>query len=459
MRAFAHRPVGTRPPAFRIGAASTATAWLCATLLTGCAGLPSPLPAWHGEPAAAAVTGDDLIIVAVADTPEPRPSPGSAPRAGYGRSAGYAGSDQALALADAVATAHGLNELKAWTIQALNWRCMLYRLPPGSGPSQRQAVLERLGSDPRVRLAQPLNSFETLAEPLPSAPARPGPYNDPYLPLQSGFAAIDAAGAQRVTRGEGTKVAIIDTGIDSAHPDLQGRILVTRDFVGRGAADERHGTEVAGVIAATANNGVGIVGVAPGTQLLSFRSCWAVGVGTAARCNSFTLAQGLSAAMVAGVSVINLSLGGPRDPLLEQLAQLAMAQGIVIVGAMPAGGQRAGFPTALPGVLAVMVSEDGPPGPSAGPAADSSAGAGRLAAPGQRILTLAPGGGYDYASGSSLAAAHVSGAVALLRSVDASLDGPALARLLRGEASSNINACRALHRMDARLAQACVGTR
>ncbi len=452
-----------------------AAALLCTTLLPGCAGLPSPLPAWHGEPAAAAVTGEDLIIVAVADTPEPRPSPGSAPRAGYGRSAGYAGSDQALALADAVATAHGLNELKAWTIQALDWRCMLYRLPPGSGPSQRQALLERLGRDPRVRLAQPLNSFETLAEPLPSAPARPGPYNDPYLPLQSGFAAIDAAGAQRVTRGEGTKVAIIDTGIDSAHPDLQGRILVTRDFVGRGAADERHGTEVAGVIAATANNGVGIVGVAPGTQLLSFRSCWAVGVGTAARCNSFTLAQGLSAAMVAGVSVINLSLGGPRDPLLEQLAQLAMAQGIVIVGAMPAGGQRAGFPTALPGVLAVMVSEDGPLGseagpatrPAAGPAArpaakpdtDSSAAPGRLAAPGQRILTLAPGGGYDYASGSSLAAAHVSGAVALLRSVDGKLDGPALARLLAGEASSNINACQALQRMDARMAQVCAGTR
>ena len=229
------------------------------------------------------------------------------------------------------------------------------------------------------------------------------------------------------------------------------------------------------MIAATANNGVGIVGVAPAAQLLSFRSCWATGAGAAARCKSFTLAQGLSAAIAAGASVINLSLGGPRDPLLEQLALQAMASGIVIVGAMPAGGQRAGFPTALPGVLVAMVSEEPRPRLVAGPAAglvtgrvpgqvpgtdaEGPAASGRLAAPDQHILTLAPGGGYDYASGSSLAAAHVSGAVALLRSVDAKLEGPALARLLASEAPAGIDACRALQRMDSRLAPVCAGTR
>jgi subtilisin family serine protease len=423
------------------------------------------LPGPQGDPAAvAAVAGDDFIVVAVADAPQVRPPPGSAARANYGRQPGYAGSDRALAQAADLAAEHGLRELKAWTIAALNWRCMLYRLPmdaAGANPqAAREAMLARLAADPRVRLAQPLNSFETLSE-------APG-YNDPYLPLQQGFSAIDAAGAQRVTRGEGITVAVIDTGIDSRHPDLAGRVAESRDFVGRTSAGERHGTEVAGVIAASANNGLGIVGVAPAARLLAYRSCWAVAPGAPARCNSFTLAQGLAAAISAGASVINLSLGGPRDPLLERLASEAMARGIVIVGALPAGGRRSGFPTALPGVLAVMASEDG------------VAAAGLLAAPGQRILTLVPGGGYDYASGSSLASAHVSGAVALLRAVDGTLDAAALTRLLgAGPAAAalgtgtgtgtgvgmgvagaaSINACRALQRLDPRVPPACAAAR
>jgi hypothetical protein len=399
---------------------------------------------------AAAITGSDLIVVAVVDSPELRPAPGSAARAaGYNRAAGYAGGGRALALADSVATQHGLTEIKAWTIPTLDWRCMLYRLPAGTA---RGPLLAQLAADPRVALAQPLNTFETLTDTRPAAPNTPTPqasaYNDPYLSLQDGFFAIDAAGAQRVTRGDGTQVAVIDTGIDLKHPDLQGRVALVRDFVGNPAPGERHGTEVAGVIAAAANNGVGIVGVAPGTQLLSLRSCWATGTGSEpARCNSFTLAQGLVAAMAAGADIINLSLGGPRDPLLERLVQQALDRGTVVVGAVPGSGRREGFPTGMPGVLAVAMSEDGAPA------------RGQLAAPGRRILTLAPGGGYDYATGSSLATAHVSGTAALLRSVNHRLDGAELQRLLGGDTARPIDACRALQRLDARTPTVCTGPR
>jgi subtilisin family serine protease len=89
---------------------------------------------------------------------------------------------------------------------------------------------------------------------------------------------------------------------------------------------------------------------------------------------------------------------------------------------------------------------------------DGAAVPGVLAAPGRSILTLAPGGGYDYASGSSLATAHVSGAVALLRSVDGTLDGAAAHRLL-SQPSSAIDACRALQRLDARVPAACAASR
>lgn len=400
-------------------------------------------PAGPG-PSSVAVTGDEFIIVAVADTPEPRPAAGAATRAGYSRAAGYVASDRALALADSVARELGLAEVQAWTITSLRWRCMLYRLPAGR---QREAMLAVLRADPRVQLAQPLNQFETLATP-PMPPTPPTQltqltqpvapsYNDPYFGLQNGFARIDAEGAQGVTRGEGVTVAIIDTGLDAQHPELQGRVAGMRDFVGGvGSVGERHGTEVAGIIAAAANNGIGIVGVAPAVRLLSFRACWAVAPGGPARCNSFTLARALAAAVAAGADIINLSLGGPRDALLELLVQGAIARGSVVVGALPASGQRDGFPSALPGVLTVASSEDQLPTP------------GLLAAPGRRILTLAPGGRYDFASGSSMAAAHVSGAVALMRAVDGKLDAVALSHLLGG--SHPIDVCRALRGLHAR---------
>ncbi len=374
---------------------------------------------------------------ALADRAQVQARPGAAARGGYAGAAGYAASGSALADAQTLATRHGLVEVKAWTIQALDWRCMLYRLPPGAA---RDDVLQRLAADPRVTLAQPLNTFETLAPGTAGAappaslpvPARPPRYNDPYLPLQTGFATIDAGGAQTGSRGDGVTVAVIDTQVDAAHPDLQGRIAARRDFAGPAAAGETHGTAVAGVIAAVADNGIGIAGVAPAARLVALRSCWGGGAQAPARCNSFTLAQGLAAAMAEGADVINLSLAGPDDPLLAALARQAMARGTILVAALPASGRRQGFPSALPGVLVAATSEDGAAPPDV------------LAAPGRQVLSLAPGGGYDYASGSSMASAHLAGAAALLLARQRPLDAARLTQLLAGSAGQAIDACRAL---------------
>ncbi len=404
---------------------------LAAAALAGCA-VPERLPR---QPDAAG----PLIVVAVTESASLRASAGSGAGGGDPRGARDSGSDPALDALDALAAEHRLTEVEAWTINALHWRCALLRLAPGTDAT---ALLQRLAADPRVALAQPLNEFNTLAQ--------PAVYNDPYLPLQTAFADIDAGGAQRASRGEGVTVAIIDTALDAQHPDLQGRTAASQDFAPQfpqtAAAAERHGTEVAGVIGAAANNGIGIVGVAPAVRLLPLRACWGGGDGQAARCNSFTLARALAAALAAPADVINLSLTGPRDPLLEKLLAVALARGTVVVGAVPPGGGRSGFPAAVPGVLAVASREDGP------------AAAGVLAAPGRRVLTLAPGGGYDYASGSSMAAAQVSGVVALLRALDHRLDGPALQPLLAGS-SATLDACRALQGLRAALSCAAAAPR
>lgn len=408
------------------------------TLLVACllAPLSGGLQAQPGDDPA-----EQRIIVAIEERADPAPTPGSTSR-GYGGLPNYSGSERTQADSARLARRYDLTEVAAWTIGPLRVRCMLYEIAPGS---RRDEVLARLQKDRMVRLAQPLQDFSTLSSPVAMETiAEPDPrhaqFDDPYVGLQTGFVSIGAAQAQRLTNGEDVRVALVDTGVDAAHPDLQGRIREQRDFVGGSDAGlDRHGTEVAGVLAAVANNGIGIVGVAPGVRLLSYRACWPLVQGaSAARCNSFTLAQALSAAIEAGAQVINLSLGGPHDPLLEQLLEVAFGRGIIVVGATPANGVPDGFPSAVPGVIAV----------SASPSASAPMPAIALAAPGTQILTLEPGGSYDYASGSSLATAHVTGTIAMLIQLAPDLDSAALTALLRQTSRSTpglINACAAVH--------------
>jgi subtilisin family serine protease len=161
----------------------------------------------------------------------------------------------------------------------------------------------------------------------------------------------------------------------------------------------------------------GIVSVAPGARLLAFQACAqrkADGRGT---CTSFSLARALDHAIAAGSDVLNLSLAGPRDPLLERLVDKAIERNIVVVAARGDERSKAQFPASLQGVIAV-----GSPGPPAE--------AGQLTAPGLEVLTLVPPDGYDFLSGSSIAAAHVSGIVALLLEHDPALRAPDIESLL-----------------------------
>jgi subtilisin family serine protease len=312
---------------------------------------------------------------------------------------------------------------------------MVFALAQGAS---RDDLLDKLRRDRRVRIAQPLQEFRTLGLPEPAKTSTDERYNDPYLQLQHGFSALDAASAQRWTRGSGVEIAVIDTALDAGHPDLAGRVIGERDFVGAKdaqTAPERHGTEVAGVISAVANNHLGIVGIAPDARLYAYRACWAVEPGaSAARCNSFTLALALGAAIASNARIINLSLGGPRDPLLEELLDVALRRGVVVVGAVPPDRRMDGFPVGVPGVIAVAATED--------PRPDAPA----LAAPGRDILTLEPGGTFDYASGSSLATAQVSGALALLLALKPKQDAGTLYALLSRTQSSNasIDVCAAV---------------
>lgn len=342
------------------------------------------------------------IVLAVANPLESPSTNAGSSLLGYPASRYYGAGQRATSTLAALKKNYGLREVAGWPIKALDLYCVVFEPPPGV---TQDALLKALAKDDRVRLAQPLHDYSVYAE--RSQDARQ--YNDPYVSLQRGFMETDAALAQNFSQGNGVHIAIVDTGADMLHPDLQGRIRDMHNLVDDDAMafnHDSHGTEVAGVIAANADNHQGIVGMAPKATLSVYKACWylpAPNVG--ARCNSFTLAKALAGIIDTDARIVNLSLGGPADPLLDMLLAKLLGQGRIVIAAMPPDGAADGFPANASGVIVVRAS------------AASAAPLGVLSAPGNDILTTQPGGGYDFTSGSSLAAAHVSGIAALLLSL------------------------------------------
>lgn len=381
--------------------------------------------------------------------------------------------DEAILLntASELARDYGLELLAQWPLDSIDIHCYVFRMPEVDALDRLRGQL--LG-DARVDSVQPMQTFEVLG------------YDDAYLELQRGAADLEVIKAHRWSTGRGVRVGIVDTGIDTDHEDLMSRVSVAKNFTGDAAGDvvsEFHGTAIAGVIGAAANNRRGIVGVAPDATLLGLRGCWE-GVGRArqtGRCSSFTLARAINFAILNDVDVINLSLRGPDDQLLARLIRRAVAENVVVVAPDdPVPG--ASFPGNMPEVLAVRPARRGGDG-GAGARAETTASSGpssrqpQIRAPGLDILTTTPQNRYDFVSGSSLATAHVTGLVALIRALAPEADRAQLLPLLldsvdggaRGEldpgprestsgpagepnAAGSVNACQALARL---LGQPC----
>ncbi|MBO9872080.1 MULTISPECIES: S8 family serine peptidase [Xanthomonas] len=405
-----------------------------ACLLVACLGLGAcahAAPAAVADPAPAAkapsldpspaLDSERQIVLAVAN-PMAAPSRHAGSNLlGYASARYYGAGTQAVTTLDALNKRYGLRQVAGWPIKALGLYCVVLEPAPGS---DRAALLAQLAKDDRVALSQPLQDFGTYSadSQATAAPAQPLRYNDPYVDMQRGFAATNAATAQALSQGQGVDVAIVDTGVDTAHPDLRGRLRNTRDLVAADPAAfnrDHHGTEVAGIIAAGSNNHLGIVGIAPKAMLDVYKACWyPQRPGAGAGCNSFTLAKALAAIGDTRTRIINLSLGGPADPLLRKLLEQLLREGRIVIAAMPPNGRLDGFPDGIPGVIVVRSS------------AATPAPTGVLSAPGEDILTTQPNGGYDFTSGSSMATAHVSGVVALLLALAPQLDARGVHDLL-----------------------------
>jgi subtilase family protein len=334
------------------------------------------------------------------------------PEGGYG--GGYdvqAGSAARRRIAAELAAAHGLVVESEWPMPTLGVDCFLMKAP---ADQPLQSVLDELSKDSRTAWAQPMHNFHSLA------------HNDPLFALQPAATTWHLAEVHAMSTGRDVSIAELDTGVELNHPDLAGQISVAENFVDANPyAGEAHGTAVAGIIAARADNGIGIAGIAPGARLMALRACWQVDA--TATCNSFTLAKAFQFALERGARVINLSVTGPEDKLLHLLLDAALVQGVTVVGAVDPTIAGGGFPASHPGVIAVStegVTDAGDPAQT-------------VAAPGRDVPTTLPVDRWGFVDGTSFAAAHVSGLVALLRQVAPSLSPEQTRALLRPAPGTN----------------------
>ena len=314
-------------------------------------------------------------------------------------------------------------------------------------PDQAEALLAALAADPRVEFAERDRAYSLLSLP-----------DDPLVGQQWNLQQVHAPEAWDTATGGGdVVVAVLDSGIDAAHPDLAGRVVPGRNVRERNSDtrdDIGHGTHVAGVIGALGDNGIGVAGLSWGVRLMPIKITNRQGDASIA-----AAAEGIRWAVDHGARIINLSFGGLEDSRAVRLAvEDAYQRGALLVAAAGNCGELATFrdegcdvanppiyPAALSQVIAVgALGATGELAPYSETGsyirltAPGGVGGSRRSNPLDYILSTWPPAlpspidlpGYSYEVGTSMAAPHVAGAAALVWSTNPTLSRDEVEQLL-----------------------------
>lgn len=286
-----------------------------------------------------------------------------------------------------------------------------YNIVPAIAATVPQAALEGLSRNPKVKLIEADVEIHALGETLPWGVDR-----------------IDAELVHKAGNiGEGIKVAVIDSGVDYTHDDLEGLVVGGYDFVNNDHDpfdDNGHGTHVAGTIAAV-NNEIGVIGVAPGVDIYALKVLDASGSGSFSN-----IIAALNWCVLNGIKVTNNSYGSSVDPgiTVQEAFNNSYGKGILHIasagnsGKANGRGDNVGFPAQYDSVMAVAATDSNDARAyfsSTGPDVE-------IAAPGVAILSTVPGGGYESWSGTSMASPHVAGVAALVMASNSGISNVAV---------------------------------
>jgi hypothetical protein len=277
-----------------------------------------------------------------------------------------------------------------------------FRITNGRSPAE---IIRALTAIELVAVAQPNYVYTLQQQSSDPAPASRGDATQGD-PAQYTLEKLQISDIHRLVRGANVPIAVIDSEIDVSHPDLEGAVTKRFDAVGAPEKPHPHGTGMAGAIAAHRR----LLGTAPAARLLAvpaFSTTAATAEGT-----TFNILKGINWSVQEGARIINMSFAGPRDPSLERALKATYDKGIVLIAAAGNAGPKSPplFPGAISFVIAVTATD-------VDDKLFTAANRGKyisVAAPGVDILVPAPEGEYQMTTGTSVAAAEVSGIVALL---------------------------------------------
>ncbi|MDH2380256.1 S8 family serine peptidase [Bradyrhizobium sp. CER78] len=294
---------------------------------------------------------------------------------------------------DALARRHGLRRIASQNIPLLGATIGLFRM---AGDRSADAVSREFANDSSVRSVQP-NYRYALQDQKPSGGNDPAQYAQTQLHLPE---------AHRLARGMNVTIAVIDSGIDAAHPELANTVADTFDALGSKDGPHAHGTAIAGAIAAR----IRLTGSAPEVRILAIRAFGAVAGG--AESTSYVILRSFDYAVAHGAQIVNMSFAGPKDALVERAVAATAARDVVLVAAAGNAGAKSPplYPAAYPDVIAVS----GIDASDRLMAASNRGSYVALAAPGADLLVPVPDGKYQLMSGTSFSAAFVSGIAALV---------------------------------------------
>ncbi|AWM06543.1 S8 family serine peptidase [Bradyrhizobium symbiodeficiens] len=297
--------------------------------------------------------------------------------------------------ADALARRHGLTRISSESFPLIGATFGLFRITDGR---PYETVRREFATDGSVRSVQP--NFRYVLQDQKSTPPSEGD------PAQYALTKLRLPQAHTLAHGANVTVAVIDSGIDTRHPELANSIADNFDALGSAEGPHVHGTGIAGAIVAHDR----LMGSAPEARIIAIRAFG--GTNGGAESSSYIILRSLNYAAEHGAQIVNMSFAGPKDAVIERAIAATAARGLVLIAAAGNAGAKSPplYPAANPNVIAVSATDQQDRLFTASNRGNYIA----VAAPGVDIFLPAPDGKYQMTSGTSFSAAYVSGVAALL---------------------------------------------